>query len=77
MDTEQAFERLLNLRFLKSLVAPNDFCSVVPSLDVQTEVQAEVIILGNITSAPPVPFTGTAYDSPLAIQYKTGSRQVF
>jgi hypothetical protein len=73
MDTEQAYERLINLRFLKSLVAPNDFCSVVPSLDVQTEVQAEVIILGNITSAAPVPFAGV-HDDPNAIQFKTGSQ---
>ena len=73
-DTEAAYERLINLRFLKSLVAPNDFCSVIPSLDVQTEVQAEVIVLGNITSAAPVFQAGVAPDDPNAVQFQSGSQ---
>ena len=54
MDTETAYERLVSLRYLKSLVAPKDFDSVTPALDVQTDIQTEVILLGNVTVQAPV-----------------------
>lgn len=51
-------ERLLSLRFLKSLVAPKNYVSIPPRLDAQADVLTDVTVLGNftVTATNPVLF---------------------